>query len=261
MSTPKVYRDEIKEGRDGYFVTYQPADARFPFASVDLVFPEGSIDRAQVARAMEAELEFWLKRYAVPAMVSAFDAKEDLIRVGRESSESHLMGYREARDGQIVQRWGLFKNDELPSEQADGEYLKNVYQNVPFRTQAAVHEAVERETRNTAKAARVIILFIVVVPVLIEIISLGVAWIGYILSGISITAGIYKAAKAFGWLKPSERAKAKADKERKMAHYYWHCERNPEAFNRLKIENFEREAIERTRKEAETLSKKRGAKK
>ena len=138
--------------------------------------------------------------------------------------------------------------------------MKNVYQNVPFRTQAAVHEAVERETRNTAKAARVIILFIVVVPVLIEIISLGVAWIGYILSGLSITAGIYKAAKAFGWLKPSERAKAKAEKERKMGHYYWHCERNTEAFNRLKIENFEREAIERTRKEAEALSKKKGSK-
>src|ERR1041385_884269 len=238
MNAPKVYRDEIKEGRDGYFVTYQPADERFPFASVDLMFPEGSTDGAQIVRAMEEELEFWLKRYAVPTMVSAFDAKEDLIRIRLESCECHLMGYREAKGGHIVQRWGLFKNDELPSEQADREYLKNVYQNVPFRTQAAVHDTVERETRNMAKAARVIILFIVIVPVLIEIISLGVAWIGYILSGISITAGIYKAAKAFGWLKPSERAKAKTEKDLKMGHYYWHCERNPEAFNRLNIENF-----------------------
>jgi len=92
-----------------------------------------------------------------------------------------------------------------------------------------------------------------VVPVLIEIISLRVDWIGNILSAISITTGIYKAAKAIGWLKASPRDKVKEEEERKMKHYYWHCERNQEAFNRLKFENFEREKIERTRKKAETL--------
>jgi hypothetical protein len=42
-----------------------------------------------------------------------------------------------------------------------------------------------------------------------------------------------------------------------MRHYYWHCERNVEAFNRLKIQNFERVLMERTRKEAETLGVKK----
>jgi hypothetical protein len=40
-----------------------------------------------------------------------------------------------------------------------------------------------------------------------------------------------------------------------MNHYFYHCERNPEAFNRLKFENFERDAIERTRDEAEAIRK------
>jgi hypothetical protein len=38
-----------------------------------------------------------------------------------------------------------------------------------------------------------------------------------------------------------------------MEHYYYHCETNPEAFNRLKIENFEREAIKRTHDEAQAI--------
>ncbi len=41
-----------------------------------------------------------------------------------------------------------------------------------------------------------------------------------------------------------------------MRHYFYHCERNPEGFARLKVENFEREAKEQTLKEAEALRNK-----
>lgn len=253
MSTPNVYRDEIKEGRMDYFVTYQPADSRFSFALVDLVFPERRIENTRVAQAMEDELEIWLKRYPVPVMVSAFDAKEDLIGVHGDDGESHLMGYRDLKTGQLVRRWGLLKENELPAEQTNAEHLQSAYQGVSFRDQAAVRKAAQRKTTSVIRGARAIIFFIVAVPVLIEIISLGVAWLGYILSTISITAGAYKAGKAFGWLKPTKRELAKAEELRKMEQCYWHCERNPEAFNRLKIQNFERDAMERTRKEADLL--------
>src|SRR5438876_7723679 len=133
MSAPNVYRDKIKEGRADYFVTYQPADCRFPFASLDLVFLASRVDAASVAQAMEQELDIWLKRYPVPVLVSAFDAKEDLIPVHGDSGESHLTGYRDLRTGQIVQRWRLLKDNELPAEQAKEEYLQIVYRDVSFR--------------------------------------------------------------------------------------------------------------------------------
>jgi len=253
MSAPDVYRDKIKDGRADYFVTYQPADCRFPFAVLDLVFLTSRLDCASVAHAMEQELDTWLKRYPVPVMVSAFDVKEELISVHGDSGKSHLTGYRDLSTDRIVRRWGLLKDSELPAGQVKADYLQNVYSDVPFRDQAAVREAARRESKNMVRAARAIIFFIVVVPVLIEISSLGVAWVGYLLMAISIATGAYKAAKAFGWVKPTERDKAKAEEELKMRHYYWHCERNPEAFNRLKIENFERELIEETRKEAAAL--------
>src|SRR5205823_10775451 len=133
------------------------------------------------------------------------------------------------------------------------EYLQVVYRDVGFRDQGTVRDAERRENRNMVGAVGAVGFVMVTVPVLIEVISLGVTWLGNMLIAISIATGAYKAAKAFGWLKPTERDKAKAEEERKMQHYYWHCERNPEAFNRLKMENFEREAIEETRREAETL--------
>jgi hypothetical protein len=163
------------------------------------------------------------------------------------------MGYRDLETGNIVRRWGLLKESELPSEQTNAEHLRNAYQDVSFRDQAAVRKAAQQETINRIRGARAIIFFVVTVPVLIEIISLGVAWLGYILSAISITVGAYKAGKAFGWLKPTVREQIKAEETRRMKHYHWHCERNPEAFRLLRIQNFERDAIERTRKEADIL--------
>jgi hypothetical protein len=53
----------------------------------------------------------------------------------------------------------------------------------------------------------------------------------------------------------SKRDDEKAEKEQKMAHYFYHCEQNPEGFSRLKIENFKVEAIENTRKESEEIRK------
>lgn len=153
---------------------------------------------------------------------------------------------------------GTFKEDELPSEQKDVGYLERVYKDVPFRLQEEVRQKAQREARTTGKVIRLIVFLTVVVPVLIEVVSLGVTWLGHLLAGISISAGLYKIGKAMGWLKPTKRDKEKDEKEQKMGHYFYHCERNPEAFNRLKCENFEREAIEQTRKESEAIRNNQG---
>lgn len=256
-SNQKVFRDKLKEHRGEYYVIYYPADVRMPFANIQVVFPHDGFDAQAVARAMEQELDGWLKRYPVPVMVSAFNAKEDVIRLSDESDKSHLMGYIDSLTGKTIRRWGLFQDKELPSEQMDSGYLERVYEGIPFRLQEDVRKKVLREVRVTGRVIRLFVFFVFVVPVLIEIVSLGVDWLGYILSGISISIGIYKTIKALGWLKPSQREKREAEKDLKMRHYYYHCERNPNGFNRLKIENFEREAIEGTRKEAEELRKTR----
>lgn len=255
MSDNKVFRDKSKEDRGSYYVSYQPADARYIFAIVQLTFPQDGSDAATIARAMEHELEIWLMRYPVPIMISAFDAKDDLISLSDEFGGSHLMGYIESQTGAVIRRWGLLKNEELPPEQTSAEYLERIYKDVPFRLQEEVREKAIREARTTGRIIRSFVFFVIAVPVLIEIISLGIEWLGYLVSGISIIIGLYKTAKAMGWLKPSKRDKQKAEKKLKMQHYFYHCERNPEAFNRLKIENFDREAIERTRKEAKALRK------
>ena len=249
----KVFRERIKEHRGDYYVSYQPADARFPSAFVQLIFLGNGYDAADVKEAMERELQSWLSRFRVPVTVSSYDAKDDLIHIAPEFDRSHLAGYVDPQTGQIIQRWAFPKEDEFPSEQMDARYLARVYEGLPFRLQDVVRQNALRETRVLGRSARVIVFLLVGVPVLIEMVSLGVAWVGLVLGGTSITVGLYKLGKAMGWVKPTQRDKEKAEKDLRMTHYFYHCEQNPEGFSRLKIENFEREAIKRTHDEADAL--------
>jgi hypothetical protein len=253
MDSPKVFREKIKEHRGNYFVSYQPADARFRFASVQLTFLATGHDLADVKAAMERELQNWLSRFRVPVGVSAYDAKDDLIHIAPEFAQSHLAGYVDLQTGQIIQWWGFPQEGEFPSEQMDARYLARVYEGVPFRLQEEVRRKALRETRMLGRSASIALFLMVGVPVLIEMLSLGVTWLGYVLAGISISVGLYKLGKAMGWIKPTQRDKEKAEKDLKMKHYFYHCEQNPEGFNRLKIENLERETIRLNRDEADAI--------
>lgn len=256
--SPKVFRERVKEHRGDYYVSYQPADARFPSAFVLLTFLGHDHDVTSVKAAIERELQSWLSRFGVPVTVSSYDAKDDLIHVAPEFDRSHLAGYIDPQTNRMIQRWGLLKNDELPSEQMDAGYLARVYEGVPFRLQETVRQNALRENRMLGRSARIALFLLVGVPVLIEMVSLGVTWLGHVLAGISISVGLYKLGKAMGWLKPTQRDKEKAEKDLRMKHYFYHCERNPEGFSRLKAENFEREAISQNHLEADQVRNKHG---
>jgi hypothetical protein len=257
MDSQKVFREQIKEHRGNYYVSYQPADARFPTAFAQLTFLDNGYDIAEVRKAMEHEVQNWLSCFPVPLTVSSYDAKDDLIHVAADFDQSHLAGYVDPQTDRLVQRWGLLDNSELPAGQMDAEYLARVYEGLPFRLQEAVRQNALREAKILGRGARFALFLLVGVPVLIEMVSLGVTWLGHVLAGISISVGLYKLGEAMGWLKPTQRDRDKAEKELRMKHYFYHCERNPAAFSRLKIENFEREAIRQTHEEADAIRKQR----
>ena len=114
-------------------------------------------------------------------------------------------------------------------------------------TGVAARELGEFDRINAAwvidKAVQVIV-FIgwIIIPRVITILGFASTIIGTILLVISLFKIAIKGVEFFGdpdkWI-PEH--KEKAEKKRKMDHYYYHCERNPEGFMRLKFENFDGE--------------------
>jgi hypothetical protein len=251
-----VYRYDIKERRASYYVTYQPADSRYPFALLNLVYPEAPPDRERIKGHMTKEITEWLTRFPVPVMASAFDASGDCLEVLDDSSDSSLMGYMDSKTSKVVCRWGTLGDGELPIEQSKPQYLSMAYEGIPYRFKSLFRKQADEKAiqlRNGMRLFRIASIFWVGIPLSVEIISLGVNWIGYALWSLSVSIGLFKFARVLGWIKPSKRQLAKDEEAQQMRHYYYHCERNPNAFERLRNENFEREAIEDTRQEFKSL--------
>ncbi len=249
-----LFWDSIKEGRANYFVEYKPPVADTPFATLFLIFPS-EVTAEVVVRHMEEELELWLSRYKVPLMVMAFDSTEKKLPRGNSQSE-YLVGYRTDNENELIKKWGLASDVEFPAAQLGEAYLKQVYFDIPLKTQEEIRERVYAEARKFRTGHRILLaLFLAwaTVPVAIELLGFAHPWIGV----ASFCYGLYKfgsyALDLFDLRKPSKKKLAEQEKKRMMEHYYYHCERNPMGFAELKSKNFLDDVNSSTIQEAQKL--------
>jgi hypothetical protein len=245
-----IVRSTIKEDRGDYFVSYRPADRHLPFANISVTFPVLDPELSQVRQAMLHEMRHWLSRFDIPVMITSFDIEDSIITVHDESDTCHLMAFIEPSTGATTQRWGLFRNDEIPDELCQPAHRTRMYAGVPTQSRRQVRKKAERQARMTGRVLRPLLLTMVGFPVAIELVALGVNWLGHVLAALSIGTGIWKLALALRWRKPTKREADNTAMEGKMKHCLHHCERNPDAFARLKAENFRHDIMEATRKEA-----------
>jgi hypothetical protein len=249
----RLFFQTLKEKRNNYFAVYIPAGVGDRFASLQLVFPN-AIEKELVPSLMENELRYWLARYDIPTMVPAFNESGTGIHIEPVKSSNYLMGMNSGGNN-VLCIWGPISNDGVPTNGLDKNYLKRIYVDIPYKTNTELEHDVRSEIRQR-KIGWLIVVAWALVPIVVAVLGMANLWIG-IVAGIYaiIKAGI-KALKLIGSLKPSSKDIAQQEKERKMAHYYYHCERNPKTFNRLKLENFEMDLREDTRSEWEAFGQK-----
>lgn len=256
MINNELHFDSIKESRGWYFVEYAPpfADNLFALVQLTILYDTSTADSGRIAAAMEQELSLWLEKYPLPLMVSAFDEKGDLISL---NPSSHLMG-RKNEHGGIDKVWGFFEWKELPPLSFDT--LLAIYGDIPYRTSQDIRAAADRSLKRNKLgfqiALALFIFWLVVVPVTIELLGFADPIIGVIVLIYSLWNAFVQLMKLLGKWPENRREKEQTERKRLMEHYFWHCVRNPEGFQRLKDENFDREAREQTASEAAALKDK-----
>jgi len=249
--------EALKEDRGPYFVEYHVPNEGHPFAHVMLVFPTVAT-KDEAAGAMEAELERWARRYPVPIMASAFDNVDSVIDLAPTRTVNHAIGWV-ADTGQTVVHWRLLKNEEIPSPPFTKAMLFQTYPDVPYTVSTA-----EEKRKSSEKAIRqgqairaVVIVWFVAIPVTLTLVEFFNFKVGLIATIISVLAGVWKLASIMGWRKKSKRQEAKEAEELRMRHHHYYCERDPEGFDRLKVEVLNREFREAILKEAKELKHKK----
>src|ERR1051325_7675789 len=107
-------------------------------------------------------------------------------------------------------------------------------------------EAMRREWKRNVTTANILVLVgWVIVPLIIGILGFASVWIGVFLFVLSLGKIGWRLVEFYGtpekWV-PGY--KEKQERDLKMRHYFYHCERNPEGFVRLKMENFSKDSLE-----------------
>ena len=248
--------ESIKEHRGAYFVEYGPPLPRFLFAKLDLVFL-GPTDPINVAELMQSELRRWLSRYPVPLMVSAFDSAGIIIPVNEEQNTS-LVGWLNS-GGEVESTWNLSAADEYLKTLPPHPDWRVTYADIPFRTSSQIKSNADKYLQNVRRQAIVakiiFALWLSVIPATWAILQyVGPTWLAAFVLAYSLFKAWRAWLKVIGRIKPSKTEIAKTEKQQKMEHYFYHCERNPAAFARLKNENFEIDLREKTREEAAKLA-------
>ena len=104
-------------------------------------------------------------------------------------------------------------------------------------------EEVRRRWRSRVRATNVaVLIFWVLVPLAILILEFTNPIVGAVAFGVALLKLGVECIKFFGdpdkWI-PGH--KQKVETQRRMEHYFYHCERNPEGFARLRAENRSRD--------------------
>lgn len=257
MTAQDLYFDSIKEHRGSYFVEYRPPSNGCSLAILTITFL-GSVDSAKVIQSMETELAFWLSRYPIPLMVFGYDEAHNPI-APRKADETCLVGWIAPGGGDANLSWNLNDlSNHLDSAPAHPDW-RTIYSDIPFRTGDQIKEHALRQLREQRKGFLVLKLalsmWLAVIPATFAIAEfLGPQWLGAIVLAYSLWKAWRVARELWGHSTPSPSASASREKQRKMDHYFYHCERNPSGFARLVLENFDADARERTRIEAAQIA-------
>lgn len=256
MDLDKIYFGEVKEDRGWYFVEYSPPHESLRFATLNVVLPEPA-EKERVVQAIESEVRAWLLRYPVPIMATAFDATGSVLRLSPIKKCDSLIGFVQKGQSSAALHWHILKDEDLPDDALNRDHLKTVYADIPFRTGADL----QRQAKKHAQTVLALRWFSIFVTVFIPLIVLILPEISRPVAVLFLTYGILKIIitylKQTGLLKKSQREIEQEKEELAMRHHHYHCQRNPEAFQRLKIENFNKEERERTLKEAQSLKEKK----
>jgi hypothetical protein len=253
--TEQLFFETTKEDRGWYFVEYRPPLPGYQFATLSVVALEVGRAREDIAATMEAELVIWLERYPIPIMVSAFDDTGSVIGLSNHQPCDHLIGYIDTKTNQVVRHWRLLTNDELPRDALNVSYLRKIYADIPFKTKQELRAQAFEKAKQLRFGWWIVFVWAVVVPAGVAVLEWWSDWLGLVVLVYSLYKAVEKALRLLGKWPKSKAELQKEVEEARMRHHHYHCERNPEGFERLKLENFEKWAREDIEKEAQALKR------
>jgi hypothetical protein len=253
MCPNRIY-EPIKLGREKYFVEYHPPKDNNKIATLSITFLQVP-EKVKIIQIMDMELDYWIKRFPIPLMISSFDAMDKLINLKDEKPSDHLVGFL-AEDGLISRNWKLLKDNEIPDIASNHEYIDNLFSKIKYITYEQYDTERQLKRHKLIIGRWIIFGWVILIPVVIGIFEYFIDIFSLLALIIIVIKAIMEIVKYFGLWPKSKKEKVKEEENHLKDHYYYHCQLNPDGFKRLMNENLDKETMNRNIKEAAELMKK-----
>lgn len=239
----KYIFEDTKVTRESYYVEYKPIYC-VGYASVCLNFIE-EMEHHFVIRIMEQEAEYWLLKYPIPICVRSFDKTQDYITV-KDWDNSNLYVWIDPETTKIKRCWELDRIPDFTKEIFKRDEWPEIITDIPYITYEEHQKKCDLDRAQRAKTIKAGRFFFATIFGVIPAIWAIVLYFDPIYIGLLATCYVIirnvKKIKRMILPKYREKETPKEEKERKMKYYYYHCEKNPDAFMRLVVENNQKEA-------------------
>jgi hypothetical protein len=234
--------EKVTERRAGYLVEYMPARPKYFLATLNVtLMQEFSLE--EIASIVEFEFEHWATKFNVPLMASAWDRSDHQINLQPVKPSNHIIGYYNPASMKLHKSWSGMTNDEFPEDIKSTLHLLKAYQSLPHRTVAQKRHSLNQYLLGVRLLKGIFALTMlsswVLVPLMICYLQELYIWLSAIIIISQTSWGFTRWLKSQGYVAATKLEVEKAEKRRKMEHYFYHCEKNPQKFEQLKAENFE----------------------
>jgi hypothetical protein len=142
-----------------------------------------------------------------------------------------------------VMSWKTGELDAFLKANPTEHDLRKIFEGVPFKDGAQIKTDFDKYVKERQQQVRILrglfYVWAIVIPLCVAIVEFFMPqWLALIVLGYSFWKAWREWLKLTGRTQPSLGEKEKSEKQNKMEHYFYHCERNPLGFARLKVENF-----------------------
>jgi hypothetical protein len=250
MINPWVKYEKIEEKRNGFYVEYNPVFTGQEFAILSVNIYDSKLS-GNIKNIAESELEYWALKYPVPIMLMIDNKTDEEWRTKDKIGHNFLLGYPKL--GKVILHWDAYPKAQEPNIDLSKESLAKIYSGLNYSTYEEVVAKQKIEVKGRKLLLLILTLWACVIPALIAFLG----WSNPIVSLIALAYSWYvafnKGMKLWGRKKKSDKELAKEKEQLAKDHHHYHCQLNPDAFIRLKNENFKKERLEKEKTKIESM--------
>jgi len=251
MINPWVRFEDIEEKRDGYYVVYSPVftDQEFAILKVNIYNSKLTDSIKSIA---ESELKYWVSKYPTPIMLMISNKTDEEWCTKDKLGHNFLLGYPKL--GKVILYWDEYPEAEKPDIDLSKESLAKIYSKLSFSTYEEVVAKQNTEVKGRKLLLLILTLWACIIPALIAFLGWSNPIVSFMALAYSWYVAFNKGLELWGRKKKSEKKLVKEKDQLAKDHHHYHCQLNPEAFLRLKNENFKKERLEKERIKIESMS-------